>query len=722
MMGLTFVARNHLVARARIARLSRRTTVAAEALERRVLLASFRGVSLQDEFDLLGGGPTTSPCPDTMGAIGPNHFLEEIKGAVAVFDKASGARLSITTLANFFTVTIDGTTYPRTAISDPHCIYDARSGHWFAVALELGATGNDDNGVMLAVSRTSDPTQTWDKYFMDVGFAGLFTDYDTLGLDDNGLYLGANMFPGGDKGKAPGRGAVTAQIIATPKAPLIGGTPSLGPLFQFTGIGEMNAPQPAFNFDTVGSSDRAWFVSSSNTANSNVNYRTLTWSGGVPTLSSPGVLTTPTYGFPINAPAMGSTTPLNVVDDRLNMAVIRNGHLWTVRNVGVNATGGATGSNRTAVEWLDLNVTAASPTLSQSGRIFDTAATNPRYYYVPSLNVNAKGDVRIGFSGSKSTEFVGAYFSGRAPGDAAGATTAPQLIKAGEAAYQRLDGTGRNRWGDFSYTSIDPTNDLTIWTIQEYASTGPANNIWGTWIHSITPNGIWDAGGDGANWTDALNWSNDVVPGPNDAVIINLPGTFTVNLPSVAATQVFSLTLGNATNSSPTLSLPTNGNRVLKVGALTVNGASKLDLNDNDLIVDYSGTSPRGGIQTFINTARANGAWTGSGITSTSARNNAQHNTTLGALEATEYKSLYGQSATFDGQVIDNSAILVKYTYYGDTDFNGRVNFDDYVRTDNGFNNHLTGWLNGDFDGNGLVNFDDYVLLDLAFNTQTAVL
>src|SRR4030095_16737785 len=99
-------------------------------------------------------------------------------------------------------------------------------------------------------------------------------------------------------------------------------------------------------------------------------------------------------------------------------------------------------------------------------------------------------------------------------------------------------------------------------------------------------------GGDGANWTDALNWSNDVVPGPNDAVIINLPGTFTVNLPSVAATQVFSLTLGNATNSSPTLSLPTNGNRVLKVGALTVNGASKLDLNDNDLIVDYSGTSP----------------------------------------------------------------------------------------------------------------------------------
>jgi len=64
----------------------------------------------------------------------------------------------------------------------------------------------------------------------------------------------------------------------------------------------------------------------------------------------------------------------------------------------------------------------------------------------------------------------------------------------------------------------------------------------------------------------------------------------------------------------------------------------------------------------------------------------------------------------------------VKYIYYGDTDFNGIVNFDDYVRTDNGLNNHLSGWINGDFDLNGSVNFDDYVLIDLAFNTQSGTL
>src|SRR5206468_4880531 len=146
-----------------------------------------------DEFDVLGGGPTTSPCPDTMGAVGPNHFLEMIKGAVAVFDKVSGARLSITTLANFFTLTIGGTTYPRNGISDPHVLYDAHSGHWFAIALEVGVN-MEDNGILLAVSTNTDPTGSWNKYFLDVGSAAVFTDYDTLGIDDNGVYFGANMF------------------------------------------------------------------------------------------------------------------------------------------------------------------------------------------------------------------------------------------------------------------------------------------------------------------------------------------------------------------------------------------------------------------------------------------------------------------------------------------------------------------------------------------------
>jgi hypothetical protein len=149
---------------------------------------------------------------------------------------------------------------------------------------------------------------------------------------------------------------------------------------------------------------------------------------------------------------------------------------------------------------------------------------------------------------------------------------------------------------------------------------------------------------------------------------------------------------------------------------------AQLDLNDNPLILDYTNSSQLTTLQALVNAARNGGAWDVAGISSTVARQNPNHNTTLGLLEATEFKSLYGTNATFAGEAIDSTAVLVKYTYYGDTDFNGRVNFDDYVRTDSGYNNHKTGWLNGDFDGNGQIIFDDYVLIDLAFNTQSATL
>jgi autotransporter-associated beta strand protein len=157
----------------------------------------------------------------------------------------------------------------------------------------------------------------------------------------------------------------------------------------------------------------------------------------------------------------------------------------------------------------------------------------------------------------------------------------------------------------------------------------------------------------------------------------------------------------------------------LKVAGLSVANTGTVDLADNDIVVG-SGT-PRATVQGYINNARDGGAWDRPGLTSSTAKVQSSHATTLGVLSGAEYSSV-GGTGVFGGQSYGVGDTLVKYTWYGDTDFNGRVNFDDYVRTDNGFNNHLSGWLNGDFDGNGAVNFDDYVLIDLAFNTQSGTL
>src|SRR5262249_45627555 len=116
------------------------------------------------------------------------------------------------------------------------------------------------------------------------------------------------------------------------------------------------------------------------------------------------------------------------------------------------------------------------------------------------------------------------------------------------------------------------------------------------------------------------------------------------------------------------------------------------------------------------------GSWNGGGLTSSSARTNSRHNTTLGLLWGSDYIGFHGAGAKFDGETIGSTDLLVKYTYYGDTDFNGMVDFDDYTNTDLGFNPGGNRFAKGDADGTGWVDFDDYILIDLAFNTQSAVL
>jgi hypothetical protein len=206
-----------------------------------------------------------------------------------------------------------------------------------------------------------------------------------------------------------------------------------------------------------------------------------------------------------------------------------------------------------------------------------------------------------------------------------------------------------------------------------------------------------------------------------DTLNVNTDNTGSAQALFLSSVALRDLTLG--VNGRATMS--PHGNHVLTVNNnfLFLGTGALLEMNDNDFIYDYSGSTVLQAILNVINWARAGGSWSGNvGMTSSSAKNNPAHNTTLGIMEARDYKLYYGANATFDGQAIDDTAVLVKYTYYGDADFNGRVNFDDYVRTDTGFNQHKTGWFNGDYDGNGVVNFDDYVLIDLAFNTQGAAL
>jgi hypothetical protein len=172
------------------------------------------------------------------------------------------------------------------------------------------------------------------------------------------------------------------------------------------------------------------------------------------------------------------------------------------------------------------------------------------------------------------------------------------------------------------------------------------------------------------------------------------------------------------------------GNNVMKLNSLSFDGApnawqGKLDLVDNDLVVQATAATRQATLDTIssqIASARNTlpDKWQGQGITSSAAAVAAKGITGLAVVlnEKDAGGTLYSD---FDGQHVDTNSVLVKYTYNGDMDLNGRIDSDDYFQIDNGFARHLTGYRNGDLDFSGTVDADDYFLIDNAFLNQNGI-
>src|SRR5439155_7246217 len=189
-----------------------------------------------------------------------------------------------------------------------------------------------------------------------------------------------------------------------------------------------------------------------------------------PSISSNIALTVPTTYFPIDVPQTGTTAKLDALDDRLFNATIRNGHLWAVHNIGTSSTGVAStsSSRRDSARWYDITNLATSPSLNQSGTVFDSSSTK-HHYWVPSITVSGQGHMAIGGSTSSTSNHPDAFTVGKLAGAALGT---PTTYTASSFVYAPTSDptAGKKRWGDYSFTSVDPNDDMTMWTINEYAN------------------------------------------------------------------------------------------------------------------------------------------------------------------------------------------------------------------------------------------------------------
>jgi len=402
-----------------------------------ILISEFQGV-------IRGDAESWSYPPDSCGAAGPNHFVEVVNRNFAVYDKSTGEEL-INILLGAFLPGSNG---------DPRVLFDQYSDRWFVIVCDF------DTRIYLAVSTSDDPTESWFKcnFVVSQGSdAGKWPDYPTLGVDEVGIYTAAYMIGGGNG----------MSIFALDKAPLIAEVPSLGDIYAFRELPLEGAIQPVHTFNT---SEGEYFVS--HASSTEIRLRLLTNLLSNPNLIELGFVTVPSHYAPPDAPANGSTVPLDTVGDRLMNAVFRDGYIWTAHCIDVDG--------RAASRWYKIDVSNIS--LDDFGTIKDSVM----YYFFPTIMVNAGGDVIMGFSGSNSDQYAAAYYTGRLASDPPGEMAPPVLLKEGEATYNLIDGYGRNRWGDYSLCSLDPVKQ-TLWTIQEYSHSHNASgeNRWGTWIGEL---------------------------------------------------------------------------------------------------------------------------------------------------------------------------------------------------------------------------------------------
>lgn len=398
------------------------------------LVTEFRGPRLGDP------GAGWIP-PDTCGAVGRDHYCAIVNQHLSVYEKGTQNRVVSTSLQSFFGV--------GGSCGDPRIAYDFADDRWVIVATDFGEL------LYFAYSLTPDPTGAWLKTSIDLvegADAGRWIDYPTLGVDSRGVFVEAYMVGS----------PATMSIFAVDKAPLLAATPGVGTVTAFRSLSWNGAIHHACQYTDAGTS---WMISTG--SSSTLRLRRIDPPMTSPTLTS-STVAIPGFSAPPDAPASGSTVDISTGGTRLMNAAYAAGSIWTAHAV---SSGG-----RAAARWYQVDPVGA--TLVQSGTVDDPSL----HFYYPSIAADADGYAVLGFSGSDAGTFPGCYVTGRIPTDPAGQMAPPVQYAAGLASYTLTDGGGRNRWGDYSNTSLDPV-DGSFWTIQE--RTGSSANSWVTHVAQL---------------------------------------------------------------------------------------------------------------------------------------------------------------------------------------------------------------------------------------------
>jgi hypothetical protein len=518
------------------------------------------------DLNIAGIGYQSVVPPDTVGDVGPNHYIQmtnQTSGSTVLITDKAGS-----TLAGPFAL---DTLWPdsqacQNGRGDPIPLYDEYADRWVLTEFANGA-----NALCVYVSQGPNPvTDGWYTYQFDTA---AFPDYPKYAVWPDAYYVSANESPGW-----VAYALEREEMLAGNPAAFVKGTGTSQPNYFFPtftpadpdGYVEPPAGSPglfARHFDdeagtgTTGDFINIWAFDVDWVTPANSTFSELI---SVP-ISEFDYTLCGQFGSFSCVPQPGTSQTLDPIADVI-MWRLQYRNWGTHESLVGNFTVDADGNDLHGIRWFELRRSGGSWSVHQEG----TLAPDSDHRWMGSIAQDKDGNIGLGYTVSNdSSVHPTIRYTGRKAGDTLGTMTMAEVAVTPIGSGSQ----GSNRWGDYSAMSIDPADGCTFWHTHEYLPSG------GQWETRIV---TFDFG------TDCTPYEPEYVDSPDAPGPIELEGP-----PGAPAQETLQITNGGAPLTELDVSLDSISSGYSIASGLPINDLTGFD-GPADVVVqcDDPATSP----------------------------------------------------------------------------------------------------------------------------------
>lgn len=420
--------------------------------------------------------------PDTIGDVGPNHYVQAVNALVRIFDKSGNALTPPFKMSQLFASL--ATTCSTRDSGEPVVLYDSLADRWL---LSQYCYNMPPFRQMIAISKSGDPMGEYFVYEFVMPNIRI-NDFAKFGVWPDGYYMSTEEFTGADfSGSGIFAFDRAKMLVGDPSASYIyfnrpsataarlgnflpadldglrpppTGAPNIFVSYSATEYGDAQDAIRLFDF-------RADFA---NPANS-----TFTERGESPLPVAAFDPTSPDGRADITQPAPGERLDAN--SDRINYRVAYR-NLGASESLIFNQTARvSTSPYRAGIRFYELRRSGGAFSVSEQSTIGSAESSR----WIASVAADHQGNVAIGYNHVSEDKKPSLLYTGKLATEPAGTFRAEEYMAEGTG-VQKAFGW---RWGDYSGMSVDPADDCTFWMTGEYYTQESQDFSDFTWLTRI---------------------------------------------------------------------------------------------------------------------------------------------------------------------------------------------------------------------------------------------